>query len=472
MYKKIKYPHITSVIIFIFILFLPTLVFADSVKLLEDPHDAWQARLDLIAQAQDTIEVEYYAIEPDTAGKVFIGSLLEAADRGVKVRILVGGLTHSTIPDETIGALILHPNVELRFHNSLEQWYRPSHWLKALHDKVLLVDDKYLISGGRNIADKYFDMTPPEKQQTIDRDILYVGDPNSDNIPMQVRQYFDKLWNSKNVELTPTEHHITKPCKGTPKFMYNDFFVCMYHKWQLSKQIPQKELELQQFLVQYKQENPEQFNTNINWVEEAKPVKSIQFAHDPTDKPKMYNNGTSLALSTALKNAKKSILYFTPYIVKTDTYLETARKAQENGVKQTVLTNSAYSGANVFGMAGTEKDYKDFHKLGLTYWTWQGFHSMHHKTYIIDDHITISSTFNYDPRSQDLNTEMLFIIDDEAFTKEMQQANQVFFDNSLQLDDNGNAIPREGVEESQTSFTDNLIMFLAKLPLPLIRWAI
>lgn len=472
MYTKIKYIHTTSAIILMAIIFLPIVAFADSIMLLEDPHDAWQARIDLIEQAKESIEVEYYAIAPDTAGNIFIGLLYEAAERGVKVRILVGGLTHASVPDESIGALINHPNIEIRFYNSMEKWYKPSHWLKHLHDKILLVDSKYLITGGRNIADKYFDMTPPEKQQTLDRDILIVGDKNAENVPLQVLTYFNALWNSKKVDVTPTELHIKEPCKGTAKFLYNDFYTCIYDKWKLNKEIPAQTNNMLSFMQKTKSENPKQFNTQTNWIEKARPVNSILFAHDPTNTPKLYDNGTSLALATALRNAKESILYFTPYIVKTDTFLETAKIIQENGVEQTVLTNSAYSGANVFGMAGTELDYDDFHKYGLNYWTWQGFHSMHHKTYIIDDHITISSTFNYDPRSQNLNTEMLFIIDDEDFTSEIIKANQVFFDNALKLDENGDAMPRTNVTESSTTFIDDVMMFLAKIPIPLIRWAI
>jgi len=337
---------------------------------------------------------------------------------------------------------------------------------------MLLVDNKYLITGGRNIADKYFDMTPPEKQQTLDRDILIVGNVNAENIPMQVLTYFDALWNSKKVEVTPTELHMTELCKGNIKFMYNDFYTCLYDKWKLGREIPEQTEKLLLFMKKIKSENPEQFNTQTNWAEKTKPVNSISFAHDPTDSPKLYNNGTSAAISKALRNAKESILYFTPYIVKTDTFLGTAKIAQDNGVEQTVLTNSAYSGANVFGMAGTELDHEDFHKYGLTYWTWQGFHSMHHKTYIIDNRITISSTFNYDPRSQNLNTEMLFIIDDADFTNEVIASNQVFFDNALKIDADGDAIPRKGVTESSTTFIDNVIMFLVKIPLPLLRWAI
>jgi len=462
----------STLFLFLFLLCLPFYTHADSTKLLEDPHKAWQARIDLIEQAQNTIEVEYYAIAPDTAGKVFTDLLYEAANRGVHVRILVGGLTHATIDDATIGILTQHPNIDVRFYHSLQQWYLPSHWLKHLHDKILLVDSKYLITGGRNIADKYFDMTPPNYQQTLDRDILIVGEKDSDNIPIKVLDYFNDLWESDPVDLTPTEIRIKKPCKGTSRFLYNDFFVCLYDKWKLSKEIPRQEKELFAFVTQYKKNNPQQFNTQKNWAETTTLVKSIRFAHDPTDELKMHDNGTSLALSTAIRNAKKSILYFTPYIVKTDTFLESAKIAQQNGVEQTVLTNSAYSGANAFGMAGTETDYNDFHQYGLTYWTWQGFHSMHHKTYIIDDHITISSTFNYDPRSQNLNTEMLFIIDDEDFTKVIKEANQVFFDNALKLDEDGNAIPRKGVTQGSTTFMNDIIMFLAKLPLPLIRWAI
>ncbi|MEA3323355.1 MAG: phospholipase D-like domain-containing protein, partial [Patescibacteria group bacterium] len=242
--------------------------------------------------------------------------------------------------------------------------------------------------------------------------------------------------------------------------------------YKLKKEIPKATQEMLSFMEKTKSENPKQFNTKTDWPSQANPVNSIFFAFDPTDDIKLYSNGTSATIATALRNAKKSILYFTPYILKTDTFLETAEIANQNGVEQTVLTNSSYSGANVFGMAGTEIDYTDFHKHGLTYWTWQGFHSMHHKTYVIDDHIVISSTFNYDPRSQNLNTEMLYIIDDEEFTKEIQKANQVFFDNALELDDNGDTIPREGVTAGKTSMINTIISPIIQLLMPFIRWAI
>ncbi len=75
MYEKITICCVAIDFIAIFFIFSSSLAFADFVKLLEEPHEAWQARLNLIEQAQNTIEVEYYAIEPDTARKVFIGSL-------------------------------------------------------------------------------------------------------------------------------------------------------------------------------------------------------------------------------------------------------------------------------------------------------------------------------------------------------------------------------------------------------------
>jgi putative cardiolipin synthase len=449
-------------------------VSADSVKLLEDPNEAWQARIDLIEQAENTIEVEYYTIAPDKAGKIFVGLLKEAADRGVKVKILVGGLTHATIDKDSIAMLVQHPNIEIRFYNSIKEWYRPSHWLKHLHDKILLVDNKYLITGGRNIADKYFDMTPPEKQQTIDRDILIVGDTEKENIPAQVLVYFNDLWESKNVEITPAEMRLNDPCFRTFRgfFLFGDFFSCTKRSQKFQEKIDAKSLALADFLTQEKTENPQQFGTQNNWITQAKPVNSIKFAHDPTDVKKTANNGTALALAQEMQKAKKSILYFTPYIVKTKEFLNTAEIAKKNKVQQIVLTNSAYSGANLFGIAGTELDYRDFAKLGLTYWAYQGFHSMHHKTYIIDDHITISSTFNYDPRSQNLNTEMLYIIDDLAFTEEVKKANQVFFDQALQLDKWGNAIETDELKAENISFIHGLILFIIKLIFPLIRWAI
>ena len=472
MEKKRFYKKLALFCAFFILTSTPLYVHADSVKLLEDPHEAWQARINLIENAQKTIDVEYYAIAPDTAGKVFTGLLYEAANRGVKVHILVGGLTHVNIPDEAIGTLIEHPNIEIRFYHSMKEWYFPSHWVKTLHDKTLLVDNSYLITGGRNIADKYFDMTPPEKKQTIDRDILIVGDENKENIPLQVKEYFNELWNSKEVEVTPTELFLTHKCMGTTRFLFADFFICHYNKWRLNQKIPQKKEDFFTYIENYKNKHPEQFNTNYDWIEESKPVFSISFAHDPTDGTKSQYNGTAQALAQELRKAKKSILYFTPYIIKTDVYMETARIAQANNVAQTVLTNSPYSGANLFGIAGTEFYYDDFAQYGLTYWIYQGFHSLHHKTYIIDDHITISSTYNYDPRSANLNTEMLFIIDDKKLTEEFKEANGVFFNNALEIDENGHTIPRNGVTKNTLPFYKRILVAIIKIFMPLIYWII
>ena len=466
--------HLMKIIIlFIFgALLLPVYAHADSIRLLEDPREAWQARIDLIEQAQDTIEVEYYAIAPDKAGTIFTGLLHEAAERGVKVRILVGGLTHASIDTDTLGFLVLHPNIEIRFYHSMEKWYKPSHWLKHLHDKILLVDNTYLITGGRNIADKYFDMAPPNKKQTIDRDVLIVGNKKSDNIPVQVNNYFNELWNSKPVDITSTEKYITKPCSGNLRYLFNDYYMCIFKKWRLSHTIPKKEKELINFMKNERSENSEKYGTQKKWEKEARLSGPITFAHDPIDISKKEDNGTSLALTKTLRNAQSSILYFTPYIIKTDNFIQTAKIANEKNVKQTVLTNSPYSGANIFGVAGTEYYYNDFHDNNIEYWMYQEFHSMHHKTYIIDNEISIFSTYNYDPRSQNLNTEMLFIIDDENFTQELKKANEVFFNRSLKLDRSGNLIPRENVEENTLPWHKRSIVRILKMVMPLIRWAL
>ena len=102
----------------------------------------------------------------------------------------------------------------------------------------------------------------------------------------------------------------------------------------------------------------------------------------------------------------------------------------------------------------------------------QGEDNLHQKTYMIDDDTAIISTYNYDPRSEWLNTEMLYIIEDEKFAQIVRDANNVFFAESLHIDTNGDPIAREGVEQKEIKLTKKISISVVKFIMPLIKWAI
>ena len=127
--------------------------------------DALGARLTLIDRAERTIDAQYFLMKPDSAGRLFARKLLEAADRGVRVRLLLDDI-FTTVNDDTFVVFNHHPNIELRLFNPIgrDGVYHLNylgHFKLAnrrMHNKSFTVDNQVSIVGGRNIADEYFEL--------------------------------------------------------------------------------------------------------------------------------------------------------------------------------------------------------------------------------------------------------------------------------------------------------------------------
>jgi len=161
----------------------------------------FRARIEMAAIAEKTLDVQYFAIQSDETGRLFIQSLLDAADRGIRVRILLDD-SNAVGRDAEIGALTAHPNIELRVFNPFS--YRgPLEFMRAaefalnekrltyrMHNKLLVVDNELALTGGRNIGDAYF--AASQTMEFGDYDLLIAG-------PMvrQLSGSFDAFWNNK-----------------------------------------------------------------------------------------------------------------------------------------------------------------------------------------------------------------------------------------------------------------------------------
>ena len=160
----------------------------------------FRARIEMAALAEKTLDVQYFSIESDQTGRLFIQSLLDAADRGVRVRILVDD-SKAVGRDAEIGALAAHPSIELRVFNPFS--YRgPLEFMRVaefalnekrltyrMHNKLFVVDNEIALTGGRNIGDAYF--AASETREFGDYDLVVAG-------PMvrQLSGSFDAFWNS------------------------------------------------------------------------------------------------------------------------------------------------------------------------------------------------------------------------------------------------------------------------------------
>lgn len=159
--------------------------------------DALSARLQLIDAAQSSLDLQYYIYNNDVTGGLIAERILAAADRGVRVRFLLDDLGNR-LADETVATLDRHTNIELRLFNPVRIRARWLSWASKviefgrinnrMHNKVMIVDNRALITGGRNIGDEYFALSETDFR---DIDLLGIGP-----ISHAASTSFDAFWNS------------------------------------------------------------------------------------------------------------------------------------------------------------------------------------------------------------------------------------------------------------------------------------
>lgn len=172
-------------------------------RLLPEGATAFDARIALIRRAEKTIDAQYYLIQNDDVGQQFLRELRDAAARGVRVRLLVDDL-YAAGEDELYAGLAATPNAEVRVFNpfpsrgggfttrllwSLHEFGRINH---RMHNKLLVADNTFSVSGGRNIANEYFMRSADAN--FIDLDVLSAGP-----IVRELSAVFDSYWNSPHV---------------------------------------------------------------------------------------------------------------------------------------------------------------------------------------------------------------------------------------------------------------------------------
>jgi putative cardiolipin synthase len=169
-------------------------------RLLSDSAEAFTARAELIRNAQSSLDLQYYIVHDGISTRILVSELLDAADRGVRVRILLDDTTSDDL-DKIIATLAAHPRMQIRVFNPLHlgrstvvtrtmgRLFNLSRQHRRMHNKLWVVDNCVAIVGGRNLGDEYFDAEP--NKNFTDIDMLSVGP-----VAEQLGHSFDQYWNS------------------------------------------------------------------------------------------------------------------------------------------------------------------------------------------------------------------------------------------------------------------------------------
>ena len=162
--------------------------------------DGFLIRMQMINAAERTLDLQYFIFRGDETGRLLTDAVLHAADRGVRVRVLIDD-GETVAGDDQITALEAHPSVEIRIFNpfayrgnatpfrAIEFMFNASRLDYRMHNKLLVVDNAIALIGGRNIGDQYFQIDP--ESQFADDDVFAAGP-----IAQKLSATFDEYWNS------------------------------------------------------------------------------------------------------------------------------------------------------------------------------------------------------------------------------------------------------------------------------------
>jgi len=415
----------------------------DKVALIEDRYYSGLVRVDLIENAEETLDISYYTIHDGISTDIFLASILEAADRGVQVRFILDGVFHHLEGnlEDVIYAFSNHPNIELKFYepfNILKPWS----WNNRLHDKFIIADNKLALIGGRNIGDKYFAKDDANIEVVNDRDVLILNTevedfPNS--VISQMEDYFNLVWNH-DYSVYPGENLTGKQIRKGDE----------------------KAEDLKDRLESIKVSNPEIFENNFNWEKNTFPTKKITLIHNPIEplnkEPWVYYELINLA-----RNSKDSILMQSPYIIPTRDMLKILDINSIKAENIDVLTNSLYTSPNPFAIAGYMNHRKGIVDNSTNVYEFQGPGSIHAKSYIFDERISAVGSFNFDSRSVHLSTETVVIIDSEEFSNHLKGEMEKYMGQSLIVGEDYNYIENPKVQAGKTPFIKKAIVKLLSI---------
>jgi putative cardiolipin synthase len=390
--------------------------------------DGFLARAQMIDAAEQTLDLQYYIFRGDETGRLLTDALLRAADRGVRVRVLVDD-GDTVAGDEQLLALNAHRAIEIRIFNpftyrghsklrrAIEFLFNASRLDYRMHNKLLVVDNSIALVGGRNVGNPYFQMDPDS--QFADDDVVAAGP-----IARQLSATFDEYWNSR----------FAIPAAALQREAPAHTEMAAHRE--RARSHPTE-------LVQPSATGGGDYVTQIATGEPYAGLISgrlpliwadAQVVCDSPDKRRVIEGEQAGKLMThaVLDRAgrvQSELLMITPYFVPTDGQLQVVKSLRERGVPVRVLTNSLESARDLLPQAGymhfrkplLEQGvelYEARSKLGnakgsgqTTRLSLYGHYGLHAKLLVFDRDGIFIGSMNFDQRSRRLNTEIGLIIE-------------------------------------------------------------
>lgn len=386
---------------------------------INDGIDALAARLLMADRAERSIDAQYYLISNDVVGHEFMYTLLEAADRGVRVRLLVDDIQTKGY-DPGMAALDSHPNFEVRIFNPFA--HRTARFTdgitdfsrinRRMHNKSFTVDNQITLIGGRNIAAEYFGARADHNFS--DLDVLAIGP-----VVREVSDMFDNYWN--NIRASPIPAFAKTPENTSAELEA------------LRRRLEQSREEIQRTtyaaavndrVLEYVEDDEDRFT----WA-------PYELVYDSPDKAQKHLAADAASITTplirSLKSAQKEVVIVSPYFVPRKTGINGFLELHARGIDVSIITNSLAANNQSSVHGGYAPSRKPLLEGGVKIFEVRADASvpgsetvagnearatLHTKAFAVDRSELFVGSFNFDPRSANINTELGVIIKSPELT--------------------------------------------------------
>ncbi|VVE38512.1 phospholipase [Pandoraea capi] len=399
-------------------------------QLLATGSAAFTTRLALVQAAQHSLDVQYYSAGEDITGRLLLQSLLDAAHRGVRVRMLVDDINRRHT-DPAFAALDQSPNIEIRVFNPFGTrdttlLQRAGNLLtqfdqlnRRMHNKALVADNQLAIVGGRNLGDEYFDANPDLSFR--DFDLLCAGP-----VVEAISRSFDHFWTSPQ----------SYPLKQVQSKIDNETLDAsrdaLAEHWRNADNVPAGHEALHQPPLAASLRDG---TLPLFWA----PAELAADTPDKLDAPAAETKSAPAdKLRQLAAKAQNEVLIISPYFVPLDGGVRFLSTLAQRGVKVRVLTNSLAATDVVPVHAGYARYRPALLQAGIELYEFKPIRSddgerqprrvtfggssrasLHGKAYVIDRRDVVLGSFNLDPRSVRLNTELAIVIHSPEFAERM-----------------------------------------------------
>lgn len=396
---------------------------------LQDGIDAFAARAALALLAQSSIDAQYYFVREDLAGSLFTALLVEAANRGVRVRLLIDDMyLHGK--EQRLTALALHPNISIRGFNTFYRGgccrtvqfiTRFGKVTRRMHNKSFTADNTLTIVGGRNIGDEYFGAD----QELVfdDLDILARGP-----VVGHVSESFDAYWN----------HDLAIPIEALASRQVSEEEAQKTHNESLAVIENNKGSDYHRALLH------SNFIRDIKSGEIHTDTSPSRLVADSPDKLIQNRDDSShyfrTELGQAITAATDSLTIISPYFVPGKDGTHQLAALAEKGVRVRVITNSMASNNSSLVHAHYAKRRKKLLRAGVELFETKPIYegdeesssaailyqpkisfTLHTKAFVIDRDTVFVGSFNFDPRSLFENTEMGIFVESSSLAERVEE---------------------------------------------------